>query len=214
MRIVWISGWASDISQWKTEITARFPQHAHTFLDYGDLLPEPDTLWERHPGLARADHIVAWSMGTLALLRQVQFKPSSQRWTLVAPIFDFCAPDIGWSRRTVHRMASQVRVDPRATLAQFATLMGPAPPTTVAAWLERALRYTPEQLAMGLLYLAEKNAASPHQSTDGMIRYLWGSSDRVVPPMQQRCLGPQAHIPPVVLEDLGHWLLPYLEHIA
>lgn len=214
MHIAWISGWASDISQWQTEITARFPQRIHTFLDYGDLLPNPDALWERHPELARADHIVAWSMGSLALLRQVQHKPAPQRWTLVAPILNFCAPGIGWPRRTVQRMASQVRVEPRTTLAQFATLMGTAAPATVAAWLERALRYTPEQLAEGLLYLAEKSAIPAHQSADGTTRYLWGTNDQVVPSAQQRCLGLPTHNPPVVLEDLGHWLLPYLEHIA
>lgn len=211
--ILWISGWASDISQWESEICARFPGHAHAYLDYRHLLPDPDTLWQRHPELAQADHLIAWSQGTLALLRQIGHKPEHQRWTLLTPIADFCAPGIGWPRRTVQRMAKQIQSDPRTTLEQFSALMGPAAPATRAAWLDRALAYSPADLAQGLDYLADLQV--PPESITALdparIQCLWGSADQVVPPAQSQLFAPA--IPARTLADLGHWLLPYLDHI-
>lgn len=208
---VWIAGWASDLAPWHSEIATRFPTHTHAYIDYGDLLPEPDALWQRHPQLASASHIVAWSMGTLALLRSCPARPAGQAWTLVAPIADFCAEGKGWPARTVQLMARQLPSDPSRTLSAFAERMGSTTDITRQAWLNRALQYSPEMLANGLRYLATAHAA-PERLQELLAPpdtlCLRGSLDSVAPPMQGELF--PSFVSTRLLPQAGHWLGEYL----
>lgn len=211
---IWIAGWASDLALWQSDIATRFPTHTHVYIDYGNLLPEPDALWQRHPELASAKHIVSWSMGTLALLRSCPARPSGQAWTLVAPIADFCAEGKGWPERTVQLMARQLPSDPARTLSAFAERMGSTTELTRKAWLDRALQYSPEKLAEGLRYLATARATPAHLQKllappDTLC--LRGSIDSVVPPIQGE-LFPTV-VPSHTLPQAGHWLGDYLGEI-
>lgn len=206
--VVWISGWASDISLWRTTIQERFSAYTHAFIDYGDLLPDPEQALRQHTELAPARHVIAWSLGTLALWRAWGTPPSTTHWTLVTPFAHFCAPSLGWPQRTVQRMARQILQNPQATLESFAQLMGPAPAQTQQQWLHNALRYTPQQLALGLEYLAQQNAFPP--SSDA-VQCLWGSKDQVVPSAHQQQL---RSFPHHIVSGAGHWICDYWDYLG
>jgi len=215
MRIAWIAGWASDITPWQNEIAQRYPTAEHLFLNYADLLPNPDTLWERNPALAQVDHIVAWSMGTLALLRSCPARPATQRWTLIAPIASFCAPGIGWRHRVVELTARQLQVDPATCLANFAIRMGTISDTTRQTWEHCALRHPPEALVQGLMYLANQNANIEQITTLLTPRNtlcIRGTNDTVVLPNQQQLF--PSKVPYRLLNNAGHWLGDALDAIS
>lgn len=205
--VVWVSGWASDISLWRPTIQERFSGYTHTFIDYEHLLPDPELALRQHTELAQARYVIAWSLGTLALWRSIAIPQGSAQWTLITPFAHFCAPHIGWPQRTVQRMARQILQNPQATLESFAQLMGPAPAETQQRWLQRALRYSPQQLAFGLEYLAQQKATpSPSDS----VHCLWGSADLVAPSAHQQ----QLHgFPNRIVSGAGHWICDYWDHL-
>jgi pimeloyl-ACP methyl ester carboxylesterase len=197
MSPIFISGWASDIDLWVPGRT----------LSYGDLLPEPDGIWERFPELREAEEIVAWSMGTLALLRNAHRKPKGQVWRLVCPIADYCHKSTGWSKQAVELTKQGILADTRATLVQFAALMGPCEPELQERWLAKALKYSPQDLAVGLDYLKDKTVVEFPEDLENIHLYF-GERDQVVPIAQME-LFPGA-MPRSVVKGAGHWLGEFL----
>jgi pimeloyl-ACP methyl ester carboxylesterase len=193
MSPILISGWASDLDLWAQG----------RILSYGDLLPDPNGIWERYPELQEAAEIVAWSMGTLALLRNSARKPLGQVWHLVCPIADYCHPSTGWSTQAVELTKQGILADSRGTLLQFAALMGACEPELQDRWLARALRYSPQDLAVGLDYLKDKTATEFPEDLESVHLYF-GEQDQVVPLAQEK-LFPQA-MPSTVVKGAGHWL--------
>ncbi|MDR1812435.1 MAG: hypothetical protein LBQ87_06395 [Candidatus Fibromonas sp.] len=191
VEMAWVSGWASDISIWEDEIYKRFPDFSHRFVDYWDLISADS---DEIPGIGRAGIVVGWSMGTLALLRNLSQKPKEQRWILVCPIADFCAC---WPRAAV-----------RATTPKsFSDLMDDVPKEEREKWLENAMRYSPEQLTAGLNYLIQKKADLSAANINE-LEFLFGAKDKIVP-LAQKELFPSGK----VYENLGHWLPDYFGEI-
>jgi hypothetical protein len=215
--MAWVSGWASDISIWEDEIYERFPNFSHRFVDYWDLLSADS---DEIPGIGRAGVVVGWSMGTLALLRNLSQKPKEQRWILVCPIADFCAPGC-WSRAAVRTLKFGIQVTkgylPNAAanatgLASFSVLFGDSvPKEKKEKWLENAMRYSPEQLTAGLNYLMQKKADLSVITNENAneVEFLFGGQDKIVP-LAQKELFPSGKI----CENLGHWLPDYFREIA
>jgi pimeloyl-ACP methyl ester carboxylesterase len=208
--IAWVAGWASDVSIWSDEIYERFSNFSHRFIDYSDLISSEEFV------VPTSEIVVGWSMGTLVLLRNLHKKPKEQKWILVCPIADFCAPGC-WSHTAVKALRLGIQVArgylPRvaanaAGLTSFSVLFGDSVQKEKKdKWLENAQRYSPEQLIAGLDYLMQKKAdlTVPCQN----VELLFGKQDRVVPLAQKELFGEfegQIH----VFENLGHWLPDYI----
>jgi len=207
LKIAWVSGWACDISVWKDKIRKQFPKYSHCFVKYGDLISgdSPDDFWDKNPRVAKAGIVVGWSMGTLALLRNLHKKPKGQKWILVCPIADFCAPGC-WPRHSVKS----------TTLTAFFALMCDVPEKERKACLENALRYSPEQLEAGLGYLMRKKANFTELSESLDIKLIFGGQDRVVPLAQKRAFAPllkKKGLQVETFKNLGHWLPDYFSNL-
>ncbi|MCL2100345.1 MAG: alpha/beta hydrolase [Fibromonadales bacterium] len=196
--ITWFSGWASDVSVWEDEIYERFPNFSHRFVDYFDLISYDEIIPKS--GIA-----IGWSMGTLALLQNLDKKPLEQKWILVCPIADFCAEGC-WSLSAVRATRQGILQNTKQTLMSFSAMMGDVQKEEREKWVENAMRYSPKQLAQGLDYLMQKKVDLTLKETKN-IELIFGEKDKIVP-LAQKKLFPES-ISAKVCENLGHWLLDY-----
>lgn len=199
--ITWVSGWASDFSVWEDRIYEQFPSYSHRFIDYFDLLPEPDAFWDKNPRVADSGTVVGWSMGTLALLRNLHKKNSEQKWILLCPIANFCVKGC-WQIAVVRATRQGILENTEKTLMSFSALMGDT--QDMEKWVENALRYSPNQLAAGLDYL-QKTSAKPCEAQN--VELVFGEKDKVVPIAQKELfseLFPKFSVR--VVENTGHWV--------
>jgi len=203
--IAWVSGWASDISIWENRIYEQFPNFSHRFVDYFDLLPNPDEL----RGIGEASVVVGWSMGTLALLRNLPKIRKEQKLILVCPIADFCAKGC-WQPSALRATKQGVLQNTEQTLMSFSALMGNMEKEDREKWVENAMRYSPNQLAEGLDYLMQKKADISAIGSNAKL--IFGGGDKVVP-LAQKELFSSYKESIVVCEDFGHWLPDYKFHI-
>jgi len=207
--IAWVSGWASDISIWENRIYEHFPNFSHRFVDYFDLLPDPDEFWDNNRGIGEAGVVVGWSMGTLALLRNLHKIRKEQKLVLVCPIADFCAKGC-WQLSALRTTKQGILQNTEQTLMSFSALMGNMEKADREKWVENAMRYSPKQLAEGLDYLMQKKADISGSYSN--IKFIFGGQDKVVP-LAQKELFSSYKESIVVCEDFGHWLPDYFEKI-
>ena len=198
IEITWFSGWASDVSVWEDEIYERFPNFSHRFVDYFDLISYDEIIPKS--GIA-----IGWSMGTLALLQNLDKKPLEQKWILVCPIADFCAEGC-WPLSAVRATRQGILQNTKQTLMSFSAMMGDVQKEEREKWVENAMRYSPKQLAQGLDYLMQKKVDLTLKETKN-IELIFGEKDKIVP-LAQKKLFPES-ISAKVCENLGHWLLDY-----
>jgi len=202
--IAWVSGWASDISLWENIIYERFPNFSHRFVDYFDLLPAPDEL----RGIWDAGLVVGWSMGTLALLRNLHKMQKEQKLVLICPIADFCTKGC-WQPSALRATKQGILQNTEQTLMSFSALMGNMEKGERQKWVENAMRYSPKQLADGLDYLMQKKADISALSSNAKL--IFGGQDKVVPLAQKELFSSFIHKESIVVcENSGHWLLDYL----
>jgi len=191
--IAWVSGWASDISMWENEIYERFPNFSHRFVDYFDLLPEPD--------IGKAGLIVGWSMGTLVLLKNLHKISNEQKLILICPIADFCAKGC-WSLSAVRTTKQGILQNTEQTLMSFSALMGNVKKEDREKWVENAMRYTPKLLADGLDYLMQNKADVSKLGSN--VKLIFGEQDEVVPIAQKELFSYDMET-----INSGHWLPDY-----
>jgi len=173
-------------------------------VDYFDLLPDPDEL----RGIGEASIVVGWSMGTLALLRNLQKINKEQKLILVCPIADFCAKGC-WQPSALRATKHGILQNTEQTLMSFSALMGHKEKADREKWVENAMRYSPKQLAEGLDYLTQKANVSALGSN---AKLIFGEQDKVVPLAQKELFSSHKEAL-VVCENLGHWLPDYFEKI-
>jgi len=200
--ITWVSGWASDFSVWENSLYEQFPNHSHRFIDYFDLLPNPDDFWDNNPRVAGSGTVVGWSMGTLALLRNLHKKNPEQKWILLCPIANFCA-DGCWSAAAVRATRQGILDNTEKTLMSFSALMGDMLKEDREKWVENALKYSPNQLAAGLDYL-QTTTAKPCEAQN--VELVFGEKDKVVPIAQKELFSELFPEFPVRVENMGHFL--------
>ncbi|MDR2582176.1 MAG: alpha/beta hydrolase [Fibromonadaceae bacterium] len=205
--IAWVSGWASDISIWENRIYEHFPNFSHRFVDYFDLLPNPDEFWDDNRGLGEAGVVVGWSMGTLAILRNLHKIKKEQKLVLICPIADFCAEGC-WQPSALRATKQGVLQNTEQTLMSFSALMGNMEKTDREKWVENAMRYSPKQLATGLDYLMQKKADVSGSYSN--VKFVFGGQDKIVPLAQKELFSSHKESI-VVCEELGHWLLDYFQ---
>ena len=207
----WISGWASDISIWEDEIYERFPNFSHCFTDYGDLIAgdDPDDFWDKNPRVAEDGIVIGWSMGSLALLRNLHKKPKEQKWILICPIADFCTEGC-WSRAAVRATRQGILENTEQTLVSFAALMG-AQKEEQKKWVENAMRYSTKQLVKGLDYLVQKKMDFSDFKDAEQLELIFGEQDKVVSPAQKELFTSlnKKELRIEIHENLGHWLPDY-----
>jgi len=208
--IAWVSGWASDISIWENRIYEHFPNFSHRFVDYFELLPNPDEFWDNNRGIGEAGVVVGWSMGTLALLRNLHKIKKEQKLVLVCPIADFCAKGC-WQPSALRATKQGVLQNTEQTLMSFSALMGNGEKADREKWVENAMRYSPNQLAEGLDYLMQKKTALSELNPN--TKLIFGEQDKVVP-LAQKGLFSSYKESIVVCDGLGHWFLDYLPFIV
>jgi len=199
--IAWVSGWASDISLWEDEIYERFPNFSHRFVDYFDLLPEPN--------IGKAGLVVGWSMGTLVLMRNLHKISNEQKLILVCPIADFCAKGC-WSLSAVKATKQGILQNTEQTLMSFSALMGNVKKEERERWVQNAMRYSPKQLADGLDYLMKEKANVSELGSN--IKLLFGEQDKVVPLAQKELFSSHKENI-VVCENSGHWLMDFFSFL-
>lgn len=178
---VWLSGWASDLSIWEDDLSEVKSNAGHQFVSFPEVIKNSDDLYQSIPELAKADCVVAWSLGTLALMRSAKKRPKGQRWILLAPIVDFCNEASGWPVKNVMLMAKQITKIPRSTLENFVELMGPCDDEIRENWMETALQMNSETLAFGLEYLKNNKIEEPLEDR-GPTEIYFGREDQVVTP--------------------------------
>ncbi len=203
---MWLSGWASDLSIWEDELSEAEAAANHEFISFSKIIENPDNLYQSIPGLAKADTVVAWSLGTLALMRSASKRPQGQRWILLAPVVDFCNETSGWNSKNMMLMAKQVVKIPRSTLENFMELMGPCDEEIQKAWLNTALQMNLEKLALGLEYLKDKRVETPLADM-GPTEIHFGREDQVVTPEMVKLT--EAVLPFAVINERpksGHWV--------
>jgi len=203
--IAWVSGWASDISIWENRIYEHFPNFSHRFVDYFDLLPDPDEL----RGIGESSIVVGWSMGTLALLRNLHKIREEQKLILICPIADFCAKGC-WQPSALRTTKQGVLQNTEQTLMSFSALMGNIEKEEREKWVENAMRYSPKQLADGLDYLMQKKADVSGSRSN--TKLIFGGQDKVVPLAQKELFSSFPKESIVVCENSGHWLLDFLPY--
>jgi len=204
--ISWVSGWASDISLWENRIYERFSNFSHRFVDYFDLLQNPDEL----SGIWEAGLVVGWSMGTLAILRNLHKMQKEQKLILICPIADFCAKGC-WQPSALRATKQGILQNAEQTLMSFSALMGNIEKEERQKWVENAMRYSPKQLAVGLDYLMQKKADISALGSN--VKLIFGGQDKVVPLAQKELFSDFCHKESIVVcEDLGHWLLDFLNY--
>jgi pimeloyl-ACP methyl ester carboxylesterase len=210
--IAWVSGWASDISLWENSIYERFPSFSHRFVDYFDLLPNPDEFWDNNRRVGAAALVVGWSLGTLALLRNLHKMPVEQKLVLVCPIANFCAKGC-WQLSAVRATKQGILQNTEQTLMSFSALMGNMEKEEREKWVENAMRYSPNQLAIGLDYLMQKKADISGLASNAKL--IFGEQDRVVPLVQKELFSSSFNKENVVVcENSGHWLPDYFKQLA
>lgn len=203
---MWLSGWASDLNIWEDDLSEVETAAAHEFIPYSKIMENPDHLYQSIPGLAKAETVVAWSLGTLALMRSAAKRPQGQRWILLAPIVDFCNEASGWNSKNVMLMIKQVVKIPRSTLENFMELMGPCDEEIQEAWMNTALQMNLEKLALGLEYLKDNRVETP-LADGGPTEIHFGREDQVVTPEMVKLA--QAMLPFATINERpksGHWV--------
>ncbi len=155
--IVWIPGWASNFSIWEHEIIELSRgDFCNQFLNYDEMRDEAAMT----KALARADIIVAWSMGSLQLMNSL-LASSGQREKfgliiLCSPFLDFCDGVEGWPAAVISRMVRVLKKDKKAVLTQFVANMGAVEQRYLDSWLEYAMGLSTESLVEGLEVLKNK----------------------------------------------------------
>ena len=121
----WLSDWAANLEIWEDDLVEASSESNHTFISFEQLMKQPKNLYTSIAGLKNADCVVAWGLGSLCLMLSAKDRPANQKWILLAPVFDFCDEDGGWTKRNVEMLARQVTKAIKPTLESYLELMGP-----------------------------------------------------------------------------------------
>src|SRR5574344_1511518 len=201
----WLSYWAANMEIWEDDLVEASSESDHTFISFEQLMKQPKNLYTSIAGLKNADCVVAWGLGSLCLMLSAKDRPAKQKWILLAPVFDFCDEDGGWTKRNVEMLARQVTKAIKPTLESFLELMGPCDEQIQEQWMEKALKMNPETLALGLDFLCQNKIDEPLENKGETIVY-YGREDQIILPVLAKKAS--AVIPSAKFQERpksGHW---------
>ncbi len=180
MKVLWLAGWASDLSLWENNLKLRFPQHQHSFLNF----VEASAFHDFHS----YDVCIFWSLAA-------HFSPEATpdtHFLFINPALQFCSPPYGWNKRHLDRMISGIQKDPKTVLKSFAKQLG-LNENDESTWISRALLFSTEDLITGLLTLRDK--AGPTLPSDSTI--FVGEKDAITPLSHQEKLWGEIKVVPL-----------------
>ncbi len=206
--ILWVGGWASDLSPWGGVLADLYPGHAHRFLDAHAVLDGKADLRAEAGRLPADGCLAAWSLGSLLAHQALAegWLPAC-RVLSICPIFEFCRDEGPWPRAAVLRMARRLAREREKVLSEFRDAAWGNSPVTegmAAAWRDRAAGYTAESLARGLECLAGSRLASESAPPSLGLAFLASPLDPLSP-----ALPGTAAVPGWTLYPRGH--LPFLD---
>jgi len=201
MKYCWIAGWASDLSPWEKDLVHKWPGE-HSFVDFADLFSEN---WTKLPQIQSADCLVAWSLGSLWLLRHTEALPQNIPWYLHSPFLHFCDPTHGWSHRVLQRMEKQLQSQRNIVLTSFADSLGFTKPSDRELWIENIHKYSTEQLQQGLNWLQTHKVSAQQLPAGSCI--IYGDHDLIVKPALTQIAAQAFPSASVQTHQGGHWLI-------
>ncbi|MGL1933975.1 MAG: hypothetical protein OCD01_03110 [Fibrobacterales bacterium] len=203
-RINWIPGWASCFSIWKDEIEARFPEHQHIFWKYDELkIFENQELLESISVKFRNDIFIGWSLGSQLIMEQHESFAHIPKVILIAPIFNFCEKEFGWTPRVIDRMIRGLSTQKSAILQQFSQNMGVNP--VQKYWTKYAESLSTDDLIWGLEKLKNGSINSISGLKENTFA-IYGKNDPIVPPkLVEKCTETFDFITFTRCDTMDHW---------
>lgn len=201
----WLSDWAANLEIWEDDLVEASSESNHTFISFEQLMKQPKNLYTSIAGLKNADCVVAWGLGSLCLMLSAKDRPANQKWILLAPVFDFCDEDGGWTKRNVEMLARQVTKAIKPTLESYLELMGPCDEQIQEEWMEKALKMNPQTLALGLDFLCQNKIDEPLENKGETMVY-YGREDQIILPVLAKKAA--SVIPSAKFQERpksGHW---------
>ena len=201
----WLSDWAANLEIWEDDLEEASSESNHTFISFEQLMKQPKNLYTSIAGLKNADCVVAWGLGSLCLMLSAKDRPANQKWILLAPVFDFCDEDGGWTKRNVEMLARQVTKAIKPTLESYLELMGPCDEQIQEEWMEKALKMNPQTLALGLDFLCQNKIDEPLENKGETMVY-YGREDQIILPVLAKKAA--SVIPSAKFQERpksGHW---------
>jgi hypothetical protein len=216
--VLWIGGWASDLSAWRGALESRYPAWRHRFLDAHALLDGKADLGTEAASLPEGGLLAGWSLGSLLLHRALAqgWRPACPVLS-ISPIFDFCRADGPWPRAAVLRMARRLPREREKVLAEFrAAAWGNSQvtPDLASAWEERARAYGDDALIRGLEALAGVRVDSRALAGIKVLRFLASADDPLSPASGSAAAAaawrsyPRGHLPFLDYPDILASLFP------
>lgn len=152
--MLWIGGWASNLTCWRAAIEERYPGRRHRFLDAHAILADGGVLESAAAGMPKNGVILAWSLGSLLLHRALAEGPFPDvRTVSLSPVFDFCGEGSPWPPTVLARMLRKLARSREEVLADFWTHIkgdSQVSPEAEEAWKRQASGYGLDALSAGL----------------------------------------------------------------
>ena len=198
--------WASDLSLWEDDLMDMNPQGEHKFVPYEKMASHLDNLYGIE-GLDTANHVVAWGMGALVLLKNADRRPKKQGWILLSPYADFCSEENNWNRQNLMYIATQTKNSVEPFLNAFTELFEEEFGDWVDEWKSAAKKMSPMALGEGLSYLAKNRIDREILFTGSCeTKVLYGRKDRAIKPSMTEKL--RDFLPGAEFKErpkAGHW---------
>jgi len=141
----------------------KYPHWSHEFWDSMDSEKVKGKLGELVALEAdRKTFVFGWSLGSLVLhqwLMDVPPPPDNFLFASINPVFDFCAPEAGWSRRVLEKMKKKLIREKNTVAMDFFQSMVKNVDLTerqIELWdIYHDSGHNAEELSLGLSYLSE-----------------------------------------------------------
>jgi pimeloyl-ACP methyl ester carboxylesterase len=184
--ILWLGGWASSFATLKPWLLPLAPDAIWIDVDCHALAREPNQLASTLNALPEKSVVMAWSLGSLLLLRHLQVTGKVLPFPvlLLSPIARLTGPGAPWPYRMVTRMRRHLIEDKETVLQDFWNLM--ASKTTVVdladSWLQAAKTISLQDLDAGLAALQDLQVDTPSLPQQGKgLWILGGAADAIIP---------------------------------
>lgn len=203
--IIWIGGWASDVSCWEEAMARALSGYRPRYLSAHAFLRGTAPLGAMLEAAPKGTILIGWSLGALLVedLLRSSLVPPGMHVVRVCPFLDFCDSSGPWRPLVLRRMARRLNGDAHGVLDDFADRALIPIGESRLSWMEQATEMGEESLSEGLGVLETLRFPGPWTQAPG--GFIVSVDDAVSPP----CDTPETST--IVLpEGSGH--VPFLNH--